>query len=225
MPDDPSLQDQWEILRFSGWTAEGSKRTIKICSKESLERAASACASSYLGLLSHKVRRFIECSDLETGPRLHINQPIPVTKYLHILCDFDFLLGTAPESAPSDTMNPQTVSPGVSSDLFLTSLCLFERETGFTASVKAALLRKWQRLSGATKPLSIIPCLYRIGAFSPDYKKHLQAEIEDALNLEASDAVSTTRVLTQEATDNLAIRYTLAISVKSSQKSPQDIAI
>ena len=196
------MQNKWEVLRFSGWTTEGSKRTIKICSKEYLEKAASTCALSYLGLLSHKVRRFIECSDIENGPRLYINQPIPATKDLHILCDFDFFPGTAPENSPSDTTDPLTVSPGVSIDLFLTSSCLFEREPGFTASIKAGLPRKWQRLSGATKPLRIIPCLYLIEAFSSDYTSKLQTEIADAMHLDASDTVSLAMALTPKATDN-----------------------
>ena len=65
MPDDPSLHEQWDVLRFSGWTTEGSKRTIKLCSEEKLEKIVTSCTLSYLGLLSHKIRRCIECSDLE----------------------------------------------------------------------------------------------------------------------------------------------------------------
>ena len=227
MPNDPSLQEEWEILRFSGWTKEGSKRTIKICSKESLENASSTCTSSSLGLLSCKARRFIACYDPENGPRLYIKQPInvPATSDLHILCDFDFLLDTAPKKRLSDTTTPFTVRPGVSSDLFLTSLCLFEREPGFTASAKAALLRKWQRLSGASKPLDLIPCLYRTEAFSSNYRSNLQAEIANVMDLEVSDTVSTTGVLIQETIGNLAFRYTPPILVKSIQKSPMDIAI
>ena len=142
------MQEKWEILRFSGWTAEGSKRTIKIWSKEPIELVVFALTSSPLGLLSHKVRRFTECSDSEYGPRLHIYQPIRANEDLQILSDFDFLQGTALESSStSDTAIPLSISPDVCCDLFLTSMCLFEREPSFTAHIKANVLKKWQLLS------------------------------------------------------------------------------
>lgn len=195
------LRKQWEILRFSGWTTEGSKRTIKLWSKESLERAVSASISSHLGLLSHKVRRFTILSDPEHGPRLHIYQPIRATEDLHILCDFDFLQKTAlgsPES--SNTATTKTVSPGVSCDLFLTSLCLFEHEPGFTTTLKAMIIRKWQLLSRAPEPRSIVPFFYRVHAISSAYKSKLQAEMVK-MNLEASDAVGATGMIAHQSTD------------------------
>lgn len=188
VPEEPTLRKQWEILRFSGWTMEGSKRTIKIWSKESFERVISASISSYLGLLSHKVRRFTRFSDPERGLRLHIYQPIRATEDLHILRDFDFLQVKALKSwKASNTATPVTASPGVFCDLFLTSSCLFEREPGFTASLKAAILRKWQLLSKATNLLGIIPFFYRIDATSSAYRSMLQAEILE-MDLDALDA-------------------------------------
>lgn len=169
---------------------EGSKRTIKIWSKESFERVVSASISSYLGLLSHKVRRFTRFSDPERGRQLHIYQPIRATEDLHILRDFDFLQVKALESSKaSNTATPVTASHGVFCDLFLTSSCLFEREPGFTASLKAAILRKWQLLSKATNLLGIIPFFYRIDATSSAYRSMLQAEILE-MDLDALDAVS-----------------------------------
>ena len=150
-----------------------------------------------MGLLSHKVRRFTELTDPEHGPRLHIYQPILATEHLHILYDCDFLQGTASEiPVISDSANPRTFSPGVSCDLFLTSLCLFEREPGFTATIKAALLSKWQLLSRTSKPLNIIPFIYRSDAISFAYKTKLRAELVD-MNPKASDAVSATRTVGQ----------------------------
>ena len=84
---------------------------------------------------------------------------------LYILCDFDFLQGTTFESVTSpDTKIPTPFGLVVSCDLFLTSLCLVEYEQGFTASVKAAIIRKWQLLSRSSDPLSIIAFLYRTEA-------------------------------------------------------------
>lgn len=195
------MRKQWEILRFSGWTAEGSKRTIKIWSKESIDRVVSASISSHLGLLSHKVRRFTECSDPGYGPRLHIYQPIRATEDLHILYDIDFLQGTASAFPTfSTTFTPTIVSPGVSCDLFLTSLCLLEREPGFTATIKAIILRKWLLLSRAPQALDIMPYFYRIDGISSTYKSKLQIEIME-LNPRASSAVGATRIIIKEITD------------------------
>ena len=197
------LEMQWEVLRFSGWTAEGSKRTIKLWSKESFERAVPTSKSSHLGLLSHKVRRFLECSDPDNGLRLHIYQPVRATEDLYILCDFDFVQGTTSESVTSpDTATPTPFSPGVSCDLFLTSLCLFEYEQGFTASVKAAIIQKWQLLSRSPDPLSIIAFLYRTEALSSTYKSKLRAEIQ-GMNIKGAEAVSANKILNQLSTDLL----------------------
>lgn len=120
---------------------------------------------------------------------------------MHILRDFDFLQRTALEaSTSSNTANPVTVSPGVSFDLFLTSLCLFEREPGFTANLKSTILQKWQLLSRTPNLLSIIPFFYRVDAISPAYMSKLHAEIVE-MNLKASDTVSATRKTTHESSD------------------------
>ena len=112
---------------------------------------------------------------------------------LHILCDFDFLQGTTPEPVKaSNAASSTTFSPGVSFDLFLTSLCLFEYEQGFTASVKAAIMRKWQLLSGSPEPLSIIAFLYRTEAIRSTYKGKLRAEIQE-MNLKGADTVCANR--------------------------------
>ena len=158
---------------------------------ESISRILARSSSSHLGLLSHKIRRFIECIDPVHGPQLHIHQPIRVTKDLHILRDFDFLqISAAGTPASSEPSTHTTFGPGVSCDLFLTSLCLFERELGFMADIKAALLRKWQLLSTASQSLGILPLFYRADAISPVYMSKLHNEIME-MNLRASNAVST----------------------------------
>lgn len=113
--------------------------------------------ASPMGLLSHKVQRFTELTDPENGPRLHIYQPVLANEYLHILHNGDFFQGKKSRiPIISDSAILRTFSPGVSCDLFLTSLCLFEREPRFTATVKAAILRKWQLLRRVSKQLNII---------------------------------------------------------------------
>ena len=222
LPEDPMVGMQWEVLRFSGWTAEGSKRTIKLWSKEPFERVVCTSNSSHLGLLSHKVRRFLECSDPEHGSRLHIYQPVRVMEDLHILCDFDFMQGTTSEPVTdSDTAICTPFSPGVSYDLFLTSLCLFEYEQGFTASIKAAIIRKWQRLSRNPEPLSIIAFLYRTDAINSAYKSKLQAEIHE-MSRTGADAVSANAILNQPLTDPLphSALFLTPVRPPSRHKSP-----
>ena len=120
---------------------------------------------------------------------------------LYILCDFDFLQGTTSEPVTfSNTAMSTPFSPGVSFDLFLTSLCLFEYEPGFTASVKAGIIRKWQLLSRSPESLSIIAFLYRTEAISSAYKSNLRAEIQE-MNIKGADAVSANRILNQPLTD------------------------
>lgn len=165
------LEKQGEVLRFSGRTAEGSKGIIKLWSRESVERVVSMLTASPMGLLSHKVRRFTELTDPENAPRLHIYQPVLANEGLHILYDCNFLQGTISRTPiTSDSTILRTFSPSISCDLFLTSLCLFEREPGFTATVKASIFRKWQLLSRVSKQLNIIPFLYCSDAISFAYR-------------------------------------------------------
>ena len=93
-----------------------------------------------------------------------------------------------------------TSSPGVFCDLLLTSLCLFEQEPGFAATVKVAMLRKWQMISRAPNSLSIMPFLYRTDSINFAYKSQLRAEIMN-MNLTVSGSVSSTRVANQDLTD------------------------
>lgn len=137
---------------------------------------------------------------------------------LYILYDFDFLHGTTFEPVPfSDTAGSTTFSPGVSFDLFLTSLCLFECEQGFTSSVKAAIIRKWQLLSGSPEPLGIIAFLYRAEAISTAYTGRLQAEIQE-MDLKGTNAVSANRILDQP----LLICYGTVLFLRLQCRRPQD---
>lgn len=61
------MQEKWEILRFSGWTAEGSKRTIMIWSKESIELVVSFQHGKYARATPHGQSNFPQdiCSHIK----------------------------------------------------------------------------------------------------------------------------------------------------------------
>ena len=167
---------RWDILRFSGWTKQGSKRTIKIWSKSSLCDVASESTPSQLGVLSYKVVRFTRRDHPNLGPRLFIYQPRKVTEQLHVLHDSDFLGGS--EVIFSSKNRPyKAISPGVSCDLFLTSLCLFEHVPSAVTSFKAMIMQKWQLLSGADQMKSIMPLFYRAATMGRSFRKKLLTEI------------------------------------------------
>ncbi|KAL9126119.1 MAG: hypothetical protein Q9217_004780 [Psora testacea] len=176
LPEDSELLGEWDVLRFSGWTKQGSKRTIKIWSKSCLCNVASESMPSQIGVLSYKVARFTRCDHPKLGPRLFIYQPRKVTEQLHVLHDSDFLGGS--DMILSSKHRPyKAVSPGVSCDLFLTSLCLFEHEPNTVASFKAMIMQKWQSLSGADEMESIMPLFYRAATMGHSYWNRLHTEL------------------------------------------------
>lgn len=114
------------------------------------------------------------------GPRLFIYQPTRVTEQLHVLHDFDILEGSEPDLVFSPKgRSYKAVSPGVSCDLFLTSLCIFERGPGMMASFKTAILQKWQLLSRADEMESVVPLFYRGMTFGRSYSQMLREEIRE----------------------------------------------
>ena len=176
---DSEMNEGWDLLRFSGWTKLGSKRTIKIWSKSCLCDVTSEPMASQLRVLSYKAVRFTRRDHPELGPRLFIYQPRKATEHLHILYDSDFLEGS--EMILSLKHQPyKSVSPGVSCDLFLTSVCLFEHEPNTVISFKAMIMQKWQSLSGADELKSILPLFYRAAAMNHSYSKKLLAEISQS---------------------------------------------
>jgi len=186
------LPVEWDILRFSGWTRQGSKRTIKIWTKTSLYQVASKSTPSHLGVLSYKVVRWTRRDHPIRGPRLFVFQPLEATEQLHVLHDFDFLKGPAPDAiSPSNGRPYEAVSPGVTCDLFLTSLCIFECKPGLVASFKAAILQKWQLLAGADGMESIMPLFYRGASFGHSYSKMLRAEIKEVESNCSEDTMRT----------------------------------
>ena len=114
------------------------------------------------------------------GSRLFIYQSTRVTEQLHILHKFDFLKGPEPDLVVSSKGRLyKAVNPGVSCDLFLTSLCVFERKLGIMAFFKTEILQKWQLLLGADEMESIVPLFYRGMRFGRSYSQMLRAEIRE----------------------------------------------
>jgi hypothetical protein len=123
------------------------------------------------------VVRFTQREHPLYGPRLFVYQPFKIADKLWVLQDTDFL-----EALPSEPFSASTgsalqdVCPGVSCDLLLTSTCLFEQSPGLITSLKAALLRKWQAISGSSSADQIIPFFYRASAFTACYRQKLHEE-------------------------------------------------
>lgn len=129
---------------------------------------------SHLGVLSYKVVRFTR------GPWLFVFQSSEATEQLHILHDSDFLQGPVPDTnVSSKGRSYEAISSGVFYDLFLTSLSMFECESGMVAIYKAAILQKWQLLSGADEMETIMPLLYRGASFGPSYSHMLRVKIKE----------------------------------------------
>ncbi|KAL2037669.1 hypothetical protein N7G274_009614 [Stereocaulon virgatum] len=189
LPEHSQLHMGWDVLRFSGWTKQGSKRTIKIWSKTSFCQVVSQPFPSYLGVISYKVVRFTRRDHPTLGPRLFIYQPTRATEQLHVLHDFDFLAVPEPDSISSTKGHSyKAISPGVSCDLFVTSLCVFEHEPGVMASFKARILQKWQLLSGADELESIVPLFCRGTSFGHSYSHEIRTQISEIEARHSEDA-------------------------------------
>ena len=114
------------------------------------------------------------------GPRLFVYQPFKTAGKLCVLTDADFLEVRSSEKLSISTcLALRDIGPGVSYDLLLTSICLFEQKPGSVASLKAAF-KKWQAVSGATNILQIIPLFYRASIFTACYRQKLHVEFTNA---------------------------------------------
>lgn len=156
-------------MRFSGWTKDGSKRTVKILSLEHLEKILNDSQPRPMGVLSPKVLRNFETLDPSYGCALFIHQAVRVTSEIHIMADADFLEVVVKSSHGFQRRN----WPGIVCDVILTSECLYEGETGAGNLVKSKVWSKWllrSQLSGLT---DLLPLLYRWTKFTPDYQNRL----------------------------------------------------
>ncbi|KAJ5559812.1 hypothetical protein N7513_002211 [Penicillium frequentans] len=126
--------EDWEVVRFSGWTRDGSKRSLKLWSRQHLHTISTNPTVCRFGVLSAKSTRKIRSYHPRSGSRLFVFQPTRIADNLSILVDVDFLTGDD---------DPQAFGTGVTCDLFLSSCTLFEQSPGSVRPLKQALMRKW----------------------------------------------------------------------------------
>jgi hypothetical protein len=160
-------QEDWEVLRFAGTAEDGSKRSLKICSRDHLLRLGSEPEIRRFGVLSVRMVRYTRRYHPRDGHRIFIYQPLRLTEDLFILHDADFL-------HPEEDMT--AVNPGVTCDLFLTSAVIYETSPHSASSLKAALLRKWRVVSNAPCVEDLLPLLYRFCNFDAQFAQRLRIE-------------------------------------------------
>ncbi|RAQ98581.1 haloacid dehalogenase domain-containing protein hydrolase [Stemphylium lycopersici] len=161
------LQESWEVLRFAGTTEDGSKRSLKICSRKHLLDVGSEHAVRRFGVLSSRTVRFTHRHHPQDGDRIFIYQPLKLSPDLSILEDADFL-------HPED--KALAVNPGVTLDLFLTSVPVYEDASSMASNLKAALIRKWRWISKASCVEDMIQLFYRYPSFSAQFSRQLRIE-------------------------------------------------
>ncbi|KAF2233594.1 hypothetical protein EV356DRAFT_567851 [Viridothelium virens] len=159
----------WQVLRFSGWTCTGSKRTMRIWSQEHLEAVASCNETCYLGVLSHKVWHNIRLQHESFGPGILVSPPTAVTDRVSIMTDFNIL--QIPYGIKQGTVTG--VWPGVVCDIILTSWCMFEHFPGLVDFQKRLLWSKWLLVSNLKRPEVLAPFLCHWYTFSQGYKDNL----------------------------------------------------
>lgn len=180
LPVDTTANSLWEVLRFSGYTREGSKRTIKIWSRNHLLKIVRESTPSQIGVLSFKVVRYTHRCNPCYGPQLFLSQPIKISEQLYVLQDKDLLEVPPPLHKPIDLNGDiiYDVAPGVTCDLLLSARCLFESTPGLATAFKSTILSKWALRSGAQKYSSILSIFYRRLRFSDKYLQDLRSEYD-----------------------------------------------
>lgn len=163
-------QEEWEVLRFAGWAKDGSKRSIKIFSKQHfLEMTENDFEARRFGVLSAKVVKHSRRHHPQEGGRVFVFQPTRLTEKLYVLHDADFL------HKPGDTV---AINPGVTCDLFLTSIKIYEVSSHITDMVKAALIRKCCALSRYSNAADVLLLFYRAAEFDGGFTERLKLDFE-----------------------------------------------
>ncbi|KAK3935312.1 hypothetical protein QBC46DRAFT_346764 [Diplogelasinospora grovesii] len=183
--DSPAIQEvDWQVVRFSGWTGSGSKRTLKIWTQEHLEAITTGRPTMkgpcYLGLLSHKSVPTIQLrngggeSGSSSSWGLVISHPVRVTDRVCVISDFDYFHVEQKESSAAGCW-----TPGVLCDLLLTAQCVFETGKDVGLAQKRLLWLKWaQHASNGTGPDPSL-CL-RWAMFPESFQIYLRSEAEIA---------------------------------------------
>lgn len=182
--DNDVKRDAWDVIRFSGHTADGSKRTIKLWSLDHILQALNDPAPHIIKVASF--RNVPHCSSFH--PRLGwialVHQPQRAAGGLSILQDRDIFLLKDPSTT---TMSLRYAVLGVTCDLLLTSVLLFESSSHrFLDLSRSRLLVKW--LGQDPNPDALdeaIKSIYKLETYYPTLRKNLENEMRRLLCLDA----------------------------------------
>ncbi|KAG5292562.1 hypothetical protein I7I48_04688 [Histoplasma ohiense] len=176
-------QSNWEVLRYSGRAKDRTKRSIRFLTVECLLAVYSDPHLCRLGVLSRRPVRSFRCYYQNLGPVLYVYQPERVSEELYILEDADFLI---PETATHGLHHP---NPGVTCELLLTSVPLFDTARSILDIFKSLIIRKWLKLAGTKGPEDMIGFFYSSGTFSSEYRQKLEKDIVRLSALKADHEV------------------------------------
>ena len=176
--DNDVEDDAWDAIRFSGRAADGSKRTIKLWSLDSMLQALNDPAPHVIKVASF---RNVPCC-----PRFHprlgwtalVHQPQRAAGGLCIIRDRDIFLLKDPSTTAKSPRYPVL---GVTCDLLLTSVSLFDTSPHqFLDPLRSRLLMKWLGQDHLLSPDALdeaIKSIYKSETYHPTHLKNLENEM------------------------------------------------
>lgn len=182
--DNCEEEDAWNVIRFSGRAADGSKRTIKLWSLDHILQALNDSAPHLIKVVSF---RNVPCCP-HFHPRLGwtalVHQPQRVAGSLSVLQDRDIFLLNDP---PTATKSHRYAVLGVTSDLLLTSVLLFDTSSHrFLDPLRSRLLLKWLGQDPLLNPNALdeaIKSIYKSETYYPSLREKLENEMRRLLCL------------------------------------------
>ncbi|KAG1896189.1 uncharacterized protein F5891DRAFT_959048 [Suillus fuscotomentosus] len=201
--DNDVEEDTWDVIRFSGRAADGSKRTIKLWSLDHILQALNDPAPHLIKVASF---RNVPCC-----PRFHprlgwtalVHQPRRVAGGLSILQDRDIFLLKDPSTT---TKSLRYAVLGVTCDLLLTSVLLFHTSSHrFLDPPRSRLLVKWLGQDPLLNPDALdeaIKSIYKSETYYPTLRKNLENEMRRLICLGAG----VSQKLDSEADDDTSIQ-------------------
>ncbi|KAG1724505.1 uncharacterized protein EDB91DRAFT_140289 [Suillus paluster] len=184
--DNDVEEDAWDVIRFSGRAADGSKRTIKLWSLDHILQALNDPAPHLIKVASF---RNVPCC-----PRFHprlgwtalVHQPRRAAGGLSILQDRDIFLLKNPSTT---TKSLRYAVLGVTCDLLLTSVLLFHTSSHrFLDPPRSRLLVKWLGQDPLLNPDAldeVIKSIYKSETYYPTLRKNLENEMSRLICLGA----------------------------------------
>ena len=186
--DNDVEEDAWDVIRFSGRAADGSKRTIKLWSLNHILQALNDPAPHLINIAS--LRNVPSC------PRFHprlgwtalVHQPQRAAGGLSILHDRDIFLLADPSTT---TKSLRYAVLGVTCDLLLTSVLLFDTSSHrFLDPPRSRFLVKWLGQDSLLNPDTLdedeaIKSIYKSETYYPTLHKNLENEMRRLLCLGA----------------------------------------